>query len=345
VSFDWDLPLLDGYRHRFLRNVASDPSANGYAGLDTPEIGGILAQERFDAVLVCGWYHKAAWQTIRAARKIGTPLMALSDSNLLSPGGSLKSLLKMPVYRWLISRFDACLAAGSLSRAYFLHFGAPENRIFLVPHSVAPEHFGARADDLQGRRDEFRRFWNLDPLATVFAFAGKFTAKKRPVDFIEAIAAAAAIDPSIQGLMVGDGPLFDLCRDRVAREGLPVQFAGFLNQSRIPEAYIASDMLVVPSGYGETWGLVANEAMSCGRPCIVSDLTGCAPDLIVSGETGFVFPAFDPAALAKTMLAAAADREGIDHMGRAAARLISRYSPDAAVAGVVEALRAIGGGK
>ena len=88
-----------------------------------------------------------------------------------------------------------------------------------------------------------------------------------------------------------------------------------------------------------------NEAMSCGRPCIVSDLTGCAPDLIVPGETGFVFPSFDHAALAKTMVAVSADRAGIDRMGRAAVRLISRYSQDAAVAGVVEALRAIGGGQ
>ena len=43
--------------------------------------------------------------------------------------------------------------------------------------------------------------------------------------------------------------------------GLPVTFAGFLNQTEITRAYAAADCLVLPSDYGETWGLAVNEAM------------------------------------------------------------------------------------
>jgi glycosyltransferase involved in cell wall biosynthesis len=56
-------------------------------------------------------------------------------------------------------------------------------------------------------------------------------------------------------------------------------FAGFLNQTEISKAYVAADVLVLPSDYSETWGLVVNEAMASGLPCIISDRCGCAPDL------------------------------------------------------------------
>ena len=56
-------------------------------------------------------------------------------------------------------------------------------------------------------------------------------------------------------------------------------FAGFLNQTEISKAYVAADVMVLPSDYGETWGLVVNEATTIGLPCIVSDRCGCAEDL------------------------------------------------------------------
>src|SRR5882724_392777 len=42
VKFDWDVSLLDGYPHRFLRNVARTPTISGFNGLDTPEIKDII---------------------------------------------------------------------------------------------------------------------------------------------------------------------------------------------------------------------------------------------------------------------------------------------------------------
>jgi glycosyltransferase involved in cell wall biosynthesis len=41
------------------------------------------------------------------------------------------------------------------------------------------------------------------------------------------------------------------------------------------------------SGAGETWGLSVNEAMNFELPIVVSNTTGCAPDLVK--ENGFVF--------------------------------------------------------
>jgi glycosyltransferase involved in cell wall biosynthesis len=78
-------------------------------------------------------------------------------------------------------------------------------------------------------------------------------------------------------------------------------FPGFLNQTEISRAYVAADCLVLPSDYGETWGLVVNEAMASGLPCLISDQCGCAEDL-GNTEPNVVFPCGDTTALADSLL-------------------------------------------
>jgi glycosyltransferase involved in cell wall biosynthesis len=65
---------------------------------------------------------------------------------------------------------------------------------------------------------------------------------------------------------------------------------GFLNQTEIAKAYVAADCLILPSDAAETWGLVVNEAMACGLPCIVSEACGCADDLVKPLFTDLCYP-------------------------------------------------------
>ena len=67
--------------------------------------------------------------------------------------------------------------------------------------------------------------------------------------------------------------------DHAAALGLRLHMLGFCNQSQMPVAYAAADVLVLPSDGRESWGLVANEALACGTPALVADNVGCAPDL------------------------------------------------------------------
>jgi glycosyltransferase involved in cell wall biosynthesis len=108
---------------------------------------------------------------------------------------------------------------------------------------------------------------------------------------------------------------------------------GFRNQSEMPAAYAAADALVLPSDGRETWGLVANEALACGKPIVVSDAAGCAPDLAADGAAGRVFAAGDVESLA------AALSDVMDHPPAAAAIAAKSavYSVGAAADGIVRA--------
>src|SRR6059058_1786526 len=191
VEFDWDVALLDGYAHRFLRNVARKPSLNGFTGLDTPEISDIIKAENFDAVIVNGWNYKSAWQAMRACWRTKAPVMVRSDSHLRTDRSVARRAAKDPFYRWFIPRLNACLPVGTLSREYFLHYGARAERLFIVPHTLDDARFTKESARWLPQRDELRAEWKIDREAVMFLFAGKFIEKKRPLDFIKAVDHAA----------------------------------------------------------------------------------------------------------------------------------------------------------
>ena len=58
---------------------------------------------------------------------------------------------------------------------------------------------------------------------------------------------------------------------------------------QLRKIYNQAHILINTSSY-ETWGLVVNEAMSAGLPCIITNKTGCAPDLIKNGKSGYTYP-------------------------------------------------------
>lgn len=335
VSFQWDLPLLDGYPHAFLKNVATRPGFN-FAGCDTPEIADLIASREFDAWVINGWRVKSEWQAIRACWKHMVPMMIRGDSHLLDDRSPQKRIAKrMVLGRW-IPRFDRCLTVGKLNEAYYKFYGADSSRFFPVQHFVDNEQFAARAAEVDVEKQ--RQLWKIAKDKTVFLFAAKFIDKKQPLPAIKAFEKVCARDAAVHLLMVGDGKLRPSCEEYAAARQLPVTFAGFLNQSQMASAYACADVLVLPSAYAETWGLVVNEAMACGVPAIVSDRVGCGPDLVLRDETGFVFPAGDLEALADAMFNYVENPALIKAHGRNARELISRYSIEAATEGAVSAV-------
>jgi glycosyltransferase involved in cell wall biosynthesis len=335
VPFTWDVDLTSGYAHRFLENEASRPSTSdrSFTGSSTPQIRSIMRQGRFDAFLVMGWHARSYWQGIRAAWREHVPLLVRGDSQLLTDG-VVKRAAKQVVYPAFMRRFSACLSVGTRSTEYFTRYGA--RRIVAAPHFVDNDLFGRAAHDLAPRRAELRQALGIPEDAVVACFAGKLIAKKRPLDVIEAVAAAGS--DQLWLLVAGDGELRAMCESRAKALGVRVRFIGFQNQTRMPEAYAVSDVLVLPSDARETWGLVVNEAMASGRCALVSDAVGCAPDMIVPGSTGNVFACGDVARLARLLRELVGNRDQLHATQAGAASHVRQFTVDRAAAGVLSAM-------
>jgi glycosyltransferase involved in cell wall biosynthesis len=303
VEFEWDVPVLEGYPHRFLKNVSQRPGLDWFGGCDCPEIGEILGREGFTHALLIGWHKKVFWQAFWAAKKAGIKVLSRGDSQLGMTTSPLKRAVKYLLYRFLLPRFEAHLYVGQRNLEYLKHYGVKDARLFFSPHFVDNEWWSGRARDsgVKGLRGSGGSKAESDPpsrkaseglrwkaeKSVEFLFAGKFIPKKRVMDLLE----AAAKVPQARVVLVGDGPLRSQLEERAARPDLKgrVEFAGFKNQQELPAYLAGADCLVLPSDGTETWGLIVNEAMACGTPAIVSTACGCAPDLIDEGETGYSF--------------------------------------------------------
>ncbi len=334
MPFTWDIPMFDGYDWEALENSAAQPNLGGFLASSTPGVGRALAAFRPDVVIITGWHALPLLQALWACMRLGLPRILRGESNAMR----LRPWWVRLIHRTLFGFIDGFLAIGRSNRALYLGYGVPQERIFEGVYFVDNERIRAQFEAAHARRDDLRAKWGIPSGAFCLLYAGKLQPKKRILDLMRALSLAYRSNPGLYLLVAGSGELMDEARVFASAEQLPVTFAGFLNQTELPQAYACSQCLVLPSDYGETWGLVVNEAMVCGLPAIVSDRVGCGPDLVDDGSTGRIFPFGDVAALARTMLELAGDPAQAAAMGERARQRVAAYSVEAAAEGTVSAI-------
>ncbi len=340
-SLQWDVPLLEGYRSRFVANVSADPGTHHFGGLHNPTLVAELMAWKPDAVLLFGYAYRSHLRLLLDPRLWRIPLLLRGDSHDLARARGIRPWLARQLRRLLFRRFAAALAVGQANAAYLRACGIPEHRIVLAPHAVDNDRFQAAAPAAEREARAWRAELGIAQDAPVVLFAGKFEAKKRPLDLLEAF--AALCHPTAVLVLLGAGALEGELRTRAAALAPGrVLVVGFQNQAAMPRAYALGNLLVLPSlGNGETWGLALNEAMNLGRPVIASSHVGGAADLVIPGRTGWMFPAGDVEALRACLAEALSDPARLRAMGRAAHEHVARFSYGAATSGLLQALGAV----
>jgi glycosyltransferase involved in cell wall biosynthesis len=345
-AFSWDVPLTEGYRCQVVRSARPEDNVHSgsFWGLDVPQIGTALLATNPDVVMIAGWYSVTLLRALRVCRRERIPVLYRGDSNLNNaPAGWRRPLWALKT-RLLLRQFSAHLSVGQRARTYLRHFGVNADRIFASPHCVDNAFFASAASRFQVEPgwQEVRRLFEADPAEFVILFVGKLESKKRISDAIRAV---ARLDGRIRLLVIGTGPEEAALKTLARQHGVEVTWAGFLNQSDLGKAYAAADCLVLPSDAGETWGLVVNEAMATGLPCVVSDRVGCAPDLVVAGQTGEVFPMGDLAALAAALESVRRQRKAGFDFATVCRTRAEKYSFAAATTGLLAATQAVANGR
>jgi glycosyltransferase involved in cell wall biosynthesis len=335
-SVQWDVPLLTGYRAKVCPSAARAGLDGGWRRGPNWDVVRTIVRGGYDVVWLHGYNHPTSVLSAVGARLVGARLMIREDQTLLHPRVWWKRAVKAVALRALFSQMTG-LYVGAESRRYFAHYGIPARRLVWAPHCVDNRMFRERAASLAPDRSGIRASFGITDDAPVVLFCGKLIEKKQPIALLEAYERVRRQRPCWL-LLVGDGAQRPEIEALVRRRGIPgVRIAGFLNQSELPAAYTAADMLVLPSVRHETWGLVVNEAMNFGLPLVVSDKVGCARDLVRPGWNGFVVPHQDRSALAGAIEALAARPEVRREFGRRSRALVDEYSIERCADGIVAA--------
>ncbi len=336
---EWDVPLLDGYRHRFLPVWGPRDRVGVWRPL-TYGVGRFLDESRVEALWVHSYARLSNLTAMLATRRRKIPVLLREEMTAFSAERSaVRRGAKKLVMAGLDRLVAAYLAIGAANRDYYRAHGIDASRIFSMPYAVDNERFRRAAEEARPERARRKAELGIPPERPVAVMAARLIDSKAPEDLLAAWRIFTAVLPPERRpflVFVGDGPLrADL---ESAAAGLEtVRFAGFRNQTELPAFYAMADLLVLPSRR-EPWGLVVNEAMNAGCAILASDRVGAAMDLVRDGVNGTVFPAGSVAALAASLEKLFAEPRRLAEMGRQSLVLIQRWSFEEDVAGLRAAL-------
>jgi glycosyltransferase involved in cell wall biosynthesis len=145
-----------------------------------------------------------------------------------------------------------------------------------------------------------RKALGLHRMRTVFGTVARLTEQKGHRFLLEALPKIVRERPDAVFVFAGDGPLRKSLESAAAALEVErnVRFLGF--RSDVVQLMAAFDAFVLPSLYEGLPNAVL-EAMACGKPVIATAVDG-TPEAVVHGETGWLVPPRDPAALADAAL-------------------------------------------
>jgi glycosyltransferase involved in cell wall biosynthesis len=238
----------------------------------------LLAQDyasgRFDVLLLLAWW-------------LGVPLIARHT------GGTADAYLGRAVRRWTLKR-AACLIVSGRDEAEMLErrFGVPPDRLAIILTPIDLDVFRPAS------RDAACHAAGLDPARRYLLFVGRLDDQvKRISAMIRVFATLAAEHPDVDFVIAGDGQDRAALR-RLADEQAPgrIRFIGWVSDAaHKAHFYNAADCLVLAS-WREGFPSVVGEAMACGIPVLSSHVGGVS-EMVVEGQTGWLFPAGDDRAL------------------------------------------------
>lgn len=259
----------------------------------------IIEQEKVD--LVHARSRAPAWSALGAARRTRRPFVTTYHGAY-----SGRSPLKKR-YNAVMARGDRVIAnsAWIAEHVRAVH-GVGDNRLVTIPRGVDLNAFDPQA--VAPRRVEaLRHQWGLDERADALALLlpGRLTAWKGQKIAIEAVARLAeASRERLVLVLAGDAQ----GRDNYYNELLgAIEAAGLNGRVKLPghcgdmpAAYLAADLVLVPSTRPEAFGRTAAEAGAMGRIVITTDHGG-GRETIRHGETGLRVKPGDPDALSEAI--------------------------------------------
>jgi glycosyltransferase involved in cell wall biosynthesis len=158
-------------------------------------------------------------------------------------------------------------------------------------------------------------------------FLGRFVGEKGVETLLRAVGRSRELRREILLDLVGGGP-FEADYRRLASElqiANQLRFLGPMHGEPLADAIRSSIAVVVPSTWDEAFGIVAAEALSCGRLAIVSDRGGL-PEVVEGMDT--VVDGSDVSAWATALERVVRDARWREEQEKRAAQAASRFTPE-----------------
>lgn len=320
-NIEWDIPLLQGYKYRFIKNSAKNKGSHHYKGIDNPSLISEIADWNPDALLVYGWSFKSHLKVLRYFHK-RHPLFFRGDSISVETKNNIKKKLRRLLLKWVYKHVDKALYVGTLNKNYFLDAGLAMNQLVFAPHAIDNDRFLTNEKEYNLAAQKWKNELNIDSTQHGFLYAGKLDDNKNTELLIDAFMQIQEEDTYL--IIAGNGVMEDKLKAKAV--GFKnIYFLPFQNQTKMPVLLRMAEVFVLPSK-SETWGLAINEAMACSRAVIASDRCGAATDLVRNSVNGFIFHSRSVKDLSEKMMLCMKNKKELKKMGMASYEIIKNWN-------------------
>ena len=338
VKINWDIPLLRGYKFTFLKNYSLKPAVSGsFFGLVNLGVVNYLIKRKPEYIIVHGWSYFSNILLLAAAKTLGIKIILRAESPFTAEKN--KSKLNHFIKKRILFLCDRYLYIGKENKAFYEFLGIAKSKLFYAPYCVDNNRFINSQKSFDRSNDSIRDQFSIPQNNKLLLFCGKLMDKKRPLDIVKALNQIKRDDISL--IYVGTGKLKDEIDNYIIDNKVKnVHFAGFVNQTELYKYYLSSDVFVLPSTFGETWGLVVNEAMLHSLPVLVSDHVGCVPDLVKSGKNGHSYECGNIGELSnRTEELCSLNENELKTMGMKSFEIVQNYSFKEVLKGIEKSLK------
>lgn len=330
---EWDIPLLDGYKYVFLKNYSIFSDKNTFFSRINFGVISEIYNWKGQYVWVSGWNYFSNILAILTCFLLRKKILVRSDSNakdIPSKRGSFYYLFNYIPKHMLIHSFYRVLYIGLNNKKYFEFYKVPEEKFIFTPFSVDNERFQDKFNELIVVKNHLKQKLNIPEKDKVILFVGRLVPAKNPELLLLAFAKLKNINTHL--VFVGAGYMEKNILSMAQKLNVVdrVKLVGYKNQSELPAYFVMSDVFVLPSTY-EPWGLVVNEAMNNKLPIIVSTVSGCAEDLVINNENGFIFEPKNEIQLTSCIEKVIESDDLNSKMGMRSLEIINHYSFDVVV--------------
>jgi len=285
TKITWDIPLLEGYESQFFKNISI--KKKGFFRFINFGMIAELIKEPKSIIVVHGYHYFTHFMILMLGGLFGHTICFRTDvpqNHEIIKQGWKQKIKRFGLKHILFPRINYMLYVGTQNKLFYEGLKIPQNKLVSCPYAIDNNRFRNFICD----QKEERKRLGIKQDEKIMVFSAKYIHKKRPLDLLKAF--HRLNEKNVWLIFVGDGELREEMQNYIDQYKLEkVIMTGFVNQKEIPKYYAIADLFVMCSGQGEHWGLSVNEAMNFDIPLVLSDLTGCAVDLVDPGNNGYIF--------------------------------------------------------
>jgi len=237
-----------------------------------------LKNENPDSIIVSG-FSSATVKVFLYSLINRTPYIIWNGS--IAKKGRKDSFIRT-LQRKLLTHFaKAFIAYGTKAKSYLMSIGAADEKVFIATNTVDTSFF-------ETATNECRQSIHNDGL-NHFLYLGYLVPRKNVGLLIEIANELKQKRNDFCIDIIGDGESREQLELKVKNLDLCefVKFHGFKQKNELPSYFANTKALLFQTDF-DIWGLVLNEAMAAGVPCLSSANAGASFDLIQNNHNGFV---------------------------------------------------------